>query len=30
VTRNELYGREFDLWRIHDPLFPEDDPSCRT
>jgi hypothetical protein len=24
---HELHGREFDLWRIHDALFAEDDPA---
>lgn len=24
---HELYGREFELWRIHDALFPEDDAT---
>jgi len=24
---HELYGREFELWSIHDALFPEDDPA---
>ncbi|GAB3967026.1 toll/interleukin-1 receptor domain-containing protein [Plantactinospora veratri] len=25
---HELYGREFELWSIHDALFPEDDPAA--
>jgi tetratricopeptide (TPR) repeat protein len=25
---HDLYGREFELWDIHDALFPEDDPSA--
>jgi tetratricopeptide (TPR) repeat protein len=25
---HELYGREFELWDIHDALFPEDDPAA--
>ena len=24
---HELYGREIELWRIHDALFPDDDPA---
>jgi hypothetical protein len=25
---HELHGREFELWQIHDALFPEDDPDA--
>jgi tetratricopeptide (TPR) repeat protein len=24
---HELYGREFELWGVHDALFPDDDPT---